>query len=354
MRTPAFAVLLLVSASACAPAAPPKCAEAPIVREPPAAAAETAPKASAPVDPPAIAVVRGMLGPDAAATYATFSPKFREAIPFEPFAKNLAAEEAKLGKVQHLFLAGEGIQSGRDRALVIVVRERGVQNVTLGFNDEKLVSLFRLEDAFDADPQGPGPADDYVAKRAYALPASGVWHVSNGGPTTKVNGHVGNRQQWYGFDLDQRDEQGNEAKGDGKKNEDHFAFGQTVIAPADGTVVTVIDAVPDYDPGDREGYVVPGNVVIIDHGEDEFSVLAHFKKGSIVVKPGQKVKLGQKLGLVGNSGNTSDPHIHWHLATKGGLSRGSALPIRFGVLMVNGKRVENAKPVRGDKIENAK
>jgi hypothetical protein len=295
-----------------------------------------------------------MLGPDAAATYATFSPKFREAIPFDGFARGLAGEEAKLGKVRQLILAGEGLSKGRDRALVIVIRERGVQNVTLGFNDDKLVSFFKLEDAFDADPQGPGPADDYVAKRTYALPASGLWYVANGGPTTKVNGHVGNKQQWYAFDLDQRDEQGKEAKGDGKKNEDHFAFGQPVIAPADGTVVTVIDAVPDYDPGDREGYVVPGNVVIIDHGDDEFSVLAHFKKGSIVVKQGQKVRLGQKLGQVGNSGNTSDPHIHWHLATKGGLSRGSGLPIRFGVLMVNGKRVEGAKPVRGDVIENVK
>jgi murein DD-endopeptidase MepM/ murein hydrolase activator NlpD len=59
-----------------------------------------------------------------------------------------------------------------------------------------------------------------------------------------------------------------------------------------------------------------GNYVIIDHGNGEYSFLAHLKKGSMVVAVGDSLKSGQFIGLCGNSGNSSEPHLHYHLQNK--------------------------------------
>ncbi len=338
--------------AACTPPPPPRCVEPPPAQPPPAI--ETAPKASAASEPPPVAIVRGLLGPEQKSVYGRFSESFRKAVPLERIEQGLADSAKQHGALVDLRLAEATPRGKNTRSTVLAFRERGVEIFTVTLDEQSVLVGLLVKDLVEKDDDdGPGPADDYVAKRTYVLPGKGAWFVANGGATQKQNHHVGNKQQWYAFDLDKRDAQGNEAKSDGKTNEDHFVFGEAVLAPAAGTVVFVVDAVEDYPPGERERYFVPGNTVIIDHGDDEFSVLAHFKKGSIAVKQGQKVKVGQKLGLVGNSGNTSDPHVHWHLATKGGLSRGHALPIRFGPLLVNGKRVEDAKPVKGDVIENA-
>jgi murein DD-endopeptidase MepM/ murein hydrolase activator NlpD len=343
------ALLAACSSAACSAAAP--APQPPAAPCPPAVAREEV--RATPPDPPAVAVVRGLLGPARAATWGTFAPSFREAVPLARVESSAADSERTLGKLMELRQADESKDASRTRTTVLAFRERGTEVFTVTRDASGVVIGLRVADLVEREQSGPGPADAYVAKRTYLLPGKGAWYVANGGPTSAVNNHVGNTQQWYAFDLDKRDPQGKEARGDGKRNEDHLVFGELVLAPAEGTVVAVIDAVDDYPPGERERYVVPGNSVVIDYGGDEFSVLAHLQRGSIVVKVGQKVKAGQALGKVGNSGNTSDPHVHWHLANKAGLSRGSGLPIRFGPLLVNGKRVDDARPVRGDTIENA-
>ena len=77
-------------------------------------------------------------------------------------------------------------------------------------------------------------------------------------------------------------------RGDGTRNEDYYAFGRDVLAPADGTVVEVIEGVRDNTPGSLNPYSAVGNCVIIQHRPDEVSVLAHLKRGSIVVREGDR------------------------------------------------------------------
>jgi murein DD-endopeptidase MepM/ murein hydrolase activator NlpD len=125
-----------------------------------------------------------------------------------------------------------------------------------------------------------------------------------------------------------------------------------VLAPADGTVVEVIEGVHDNAPGSMNPYSAVGNCVVIQHSEEEVSVLAHFKKGTIVVKTGDKVSRGQLLGLCGNSGNSSEPHVHFHLQNSPVLQDGLGIKCVFQKVDVTerGKTETRASysPVKGD------
>ena len=95
-----------------------------------------------------------------------------------------------------------------------------------------------------------------------------------------------------------------------------------------------------------------GNHVIIDHGNGEFSFLAHFKKGTVAVKPGDAVKSSDLLGLAGNSGNSSEPHVHYHLQDTAVFGKGRGFPAPFNDYIADGKPVARGEPVKGQTIVN--
>jgi murein DD-endopeptidase MepM/ murein hydrolase activator NlpD len=72
-----------------------------------------------------------------------------------------------------------------------------------------------------------------------------------------------------------------------------------------------------------------GNCVIIDHGNSEYSLLAHMQQGSVTVKVGERVTAGQVIGRLGNSGNSFGPHLHYQLQSSPQLFHGQSLPFRF-------------------------
>ena len=109
-------------------------------------------------------------------------------------------------------------------------------------------------------------------------------------------------------------------KGDQLKNESYYAEGVDALAVANGTVVEVKDSIPENVPGINSRAVpitletVGGNHVIIDIGGGYYAFYAHLKPGSLKVKLGDKVTRGQVIGLVGNTGNSTEPHLHFHVA----------------------------------------
>lgn len=173
--------------------------------------------------------------------------------------------------------------------------------------------------------------------------------VSNGGRAAETNGHIrkdGPRHQIYAYDFRE------EFTGIKDSLEDYEVFGKEVIAPADARIILVINNVIDLNPADQKRGSGIGNAVGFDFGNGEFGLLCHFKFGSITVKEGDTVKQGEVLGLCGNSGSSSQPHIHFNLQENPKMKNRKALPAQFRKILVNGEIKENYEPVRFEKVSN--
>lgn len=142
------------------------------------------------------------------------------------------------------------------------------------------------------------------------LPADVPLRVVWGGDSIKTNYHAAAPDQRWAYDLLV------EPYFSGSPNlEDYGCYGVPVFAPVDGTIVSAHDGEPDETPGvTSNNFEAPtGNHVMIHIEEtDTYLVIAHLQNGSVLVKTGDQVKEGQAIGACGNSGNTSEPHIHIH------------------------------------------
>ena len=190
---------------------------------------------------------------------------------------------------------------------------------------------------------------NYKTKTSLILPFKGILVVGNGGRNPKVNNHYSSKSQRYAYDFLSLS-----FKNKGDKLEDFEAFGSEVIAPGNGIISQVINGSIDVSLGERDTFVYPGNMVVINHGNGEWSVLAHFKHNSIRVREGDNVKQGDILGLCGNTGNTSEPHIHYHLQDNPLMIRAKGLPAQFNSILIDGVVKKNIEPVRYQKVSNPK
>jgi peptidase M23-like protein len=121
---------------------------------------------------------------------------------------------------------------------------------------------------------------------------------------------------------------GRVAHDDRTRNENWFGYGEEVLAVADGTVIATKDGIPENVPmSDRRAVpialdTITGNVVVVDIGNGRYATFAHLIPKSLRVSVGAKVRRGQVLGLLGNSGNSDAPHLHFHI-TDGPSAMGS-------------------------------
>jgi hypothetical protein len=123
--------------------------------------------------------------------------------------------------------------------------------------------------------------------------------------------------QRFAIDWEQIDDQNRLVKGDPGKLENYTIFGKDVIAVANGTVVTMRNDLAEQSPGKLPDNLpidqADGNFVVLDIGNGAFALYAHMQPGSVKVAAGAKIKAGDVLGKVGNTGNTSAPHLHFHV-----------------------------------------
>ncbi len=184
-------------------------------------------------------------------------------------------------------------------------------------------------------------SDEVYTKNTYQMPMAGEWFTFWGGTNELVNYHYAVASQRYAYDL-VIVENDSTFEGDPTKNESYYAFGEDVLAPYDGIVVSAENEIEYNTPTVDTNEIEPlGNHVILKHEHQEYSVIAHIQKGSLKVKEGDQVKAGDLLGSVGNSGNSSEPHIHFHVAD--GENWQEATSIRI-------KLKDGIEPVRGEKV----
>jgi hypothetical protein len=119
--------------------------------------------------------------------------------------------------------------------------------------------------------------------------------------------------------------------GDGTRNEDYFAYGAEVLAVAEGTVVFVRDGLPEDIPNEPPTTVhqpldYGGNEVVLELAPGVYAFYGHLQPGSIRVRVGERVTTGQVLGLLGNTGNSTAPHLHFQLADGPDVLTATSLP----------------------------
>jgi hypothetical protein len=249
-------------------------------------------------------------------------------------------------------LLGEEVVD-RDSVLIVRTRARFTKApvpvaITVGLTPAGRISTLHVGPAAAAS-EAPSAFLDYQPKAHFELPFRGEWLCFWGGRTVAENYHAANRAQRFAYDLVMvRD--GKSHSGEGKALTDYYCYGQPILAPAAGTVVTVVDSLPDQAIGSRDPLNAAGNHVVIDHGNREYSLLAHLQPHSVKVRVGQRLKPGDVLGLAGNSGNTSEPHLHVHLMNAPSMQDADGLPMPFDGYDADGSRVTRGEPRRMQKV----
>ncbi|MEP3654717.1 MAG: M23 family metallopeptidase [Litorimonas sp.] len=168
--------------------------------------------------------------------------------------------------------------------------------------------------------------DVYIV--AYPIDAPSL--VMHGGPSVLTNYHYIHQSQKHALDIGGEGESGVMMK-PGDPLTDDGCFGAPLIAVADGTIVKVVSEEADVEIGERgEGHPA-GNHVLLEIAPSRYALYAHLKQSSATVEEGQLVKTGDILGACGNSGNTSQPHLHFQIQSKLDLfdSENQTFPVRF-------------------------
>ena len=174
------------------------------------------------------------------------------------------------------------------------------------------------------------------------------WLAGNGPSNTSIHRRalipVGGRAriaQRYAIDWVQLYPDGKTHHGDAKDNRSYSAYGAEIHAVADGVVTQTKDSIQQNVPSEKPAVpmtleTIGGNHVIVDIGNGLFAFYAHMQPGSLRVKSGDHVRRGETLGLVGNSGNSSEPHLHFHLCDANSELACEGLPYAFASFELRG------------------
>jgi murein DD-endopeptidase MepM/ murein hydrolase activator NlpD len=193
---------------------------------------------------------------------------------------------------------------------------------------------------------------------AIDFPLRGIW-ITPHTPGTKVPSHgTSNFGESYAIDFVMIKDNDPFKKPYGKSFfsylfrglalSDFYGWGQTIYSPVDGEVVSIVDSVEERNPvrifNDIANAIkvtnnytqhggspdsIAGNYVLIKYSNDLYVLLAHMKKGSIIVKPGQKIRTNQPLGQLGHSGNSTMPHLHMQFMNSKDFKIAVGIPFVF-------------------------
>ena len=134
------------------------------------------------------------------------------------------------------------------------------------------------------------------------------------------------------------------------QNSSYFCYDAPIYSVADGTVVDAMDGIAENIPHSGK-YVVEinfinagGNHAVVDIGGNRYAFYAHMRPGSVRVKVGDQVKAGQVLGHVGNTGSSTEPHLHMHIVDRPSFLAGNGVPYEFASYSASGSPEMLEKP----------
>jgi hypothetical protein len=203
---------------------------------------------------------------------------------------------------------------------------------------------------------GRRPPGEQIVDLAFPL-SDGTYYIVAGGSTELLNPHLQTlaaerfrryRGQSYGIDIVKLNGLGMRASGPAPRDPRQYAiFGDSIKAPCSGTVLRTGDGLPDMSPPRTDREQLPGNFVFVQCREAQV-LLGHMQRGTVRVRVGEDVTVGDVVGNVGNSGNTGEPHLHIHAqrpATSDAFLSGEPLPIRLdGRFLVRNDQIRKKGP----------
>ncbi|MCC0720555.1 M23 family metallopeptidase [Clostridioides sp. ZZV14-6105] len=210
-----------------------------------------------------------------------------------------------------------------------------------------LINLFRLPNVYN-----------HKTVNGYILPFNGRWLVANGG-IDKENSHswgICNQRYAYDFVIERN---GKSYSNNRTSVTDYFCYNQPVIAPADGIVVEIKNSFEDTPISNKvevqcSASDIRGNYIVIKHTSNEYSTIAHLKKDSFIVSVRDFIKQGQQIASCGNSGNTSEPHIHFQIQQGKSFLFSASLPIYFDNIINCTEDTDVHYITGGQTVENQK
>jgi len=274
-----------------------------------------------------------------------FSNQFLEG-EFEKLYNQTSADFQAMVTLEEFVKLGEGFNEGVES--FDLMSEIPIQNMTeyqwISNQGDKGIRSYFADDltieGLQLMPIADFPeSDENYTENTYRMPVNEDWYTFWGGTNELLNYHYPLENQRYAYDLLVMKE-GVSFNGDPEDNESYFAFGKEVVAPLDGVIVSIENNIEDNTPNiETNEEQLLGNHVIIEHANNEYSVIAHLKEGSLQIEEGDNVSAGEVVGLAGNSGNSSEPHIHYHIADSADWENASSIRIKFE---------DGEAPVRGE------
>jgi hypothetical protein len=232
-----------------------------------------------------------------------------------------------------------------------------VMHQVFAFNDERdalRVRVAGLTAGAKTEVSAVLPILSEPSKSSWIFPLRGASYVG-WGPSF----HTGHRWIWpeaYALDIARVGESGLSYRNDGLRFGDYYAYGAEVHAAAPGKVVESVSDAPEDEsmlqrPGEAtDAYTarvretqgkllktenaIMGNYVVIDHGERTYSLYAHLQPGSVRVRNGDRVAAGALLGKLGSSGNSTEPHLHFHVCSGSNALQCSGVPVIFSDIRI--------------------
>jgi hypothetical protein len=318
--------------------------------------------------------------------------KSAQALNFDLLLENSSRETVTIEEIEATVLAPDGalvtqkrITSNGDSIATLPRRElkAGAKLVVFNpfpeFERDLDLSAIRYDVRFEKESASiVVRPQSYATKADLILPLRGRVFVHDGhdllshhrrldvtGDMTTALG-INSNMTRYAYDFTIVDERGAMHRGDGASNEQWFGFGTPILAPADGVVVRAAGDRPDGSKSQRAPLdyaavmkdlsLIFGNYAVIDHGNGEFSMLAHMRQGTVALKAGDRVRRGQKIGELGCSGDSMFPHLHYQLQRDAQYGEGLPSYFRdFGRFTGKGfTRVKRGQVDTGDVVQSTR